>query len=761
MKQTTNLFLFFILFIMSIVFLMLPVSAFDNYATSGTVTYQLQDSLGYNIAEDNYANQITPTVIRHRFTDAKILNSLTNIGAYTFTSDGYSNSTTFTATVDSVYYGSGIASISSVSGVVYSIDFNVVDKVYADTLTGDKTIDLVFDQSIFNGVTAVVRYDTIALTSANPTYFDAAGAGTAAIGAYVSSISSYYVHDYVYDYDSSLDFFTLDVDKNDYSSMLYIVNKSGDIYTSDTAYSTTDLSMYKPYNNGVVLSMKVDVDGGTYVNTTIHIGVEDQTGSITLDKTSYSQSETMTMTYSIHDFDTITYDYYLDVTTGDSTDRFYLFVPNADYTYGFDLNSPLGIYYVDLVYELISDNSVSGILASDFASLSEYGDTAITISSAYDNVTAYNLPKNTHVKFDVISNINIDNVYSSLVTTNVGHTYFINEEIEQGMDGNTAYIVINFSEVGEREVMLQVCNESTSTCANYVFTGYEIGIASEVMHIKYIRNNFTDSSDITLHITQGTSVRFSIWCDKNIDVLTGDSISCFNDTVAGHGYMDILFDTAGSYAAMLTAYNASVDNSDSQVWSVYVLPINATGGTHGSVYWTVNPCIVGDTTFIHYNAVNVTNPMLKVVSECGTFETTYGLFSESGTTVFIPEIVGTYNVTLFEKLNPTVVYASDVLTVWYSETDVTDPTEPDISDFSGKFETMLSNDAFIALLVIIACVGAFGKIGGVVGVFLGMVTGISISFLMGYLPIWILFVMVLALCVVFVSKLINSFGGNE
>jgi hypothetical protein len=74
---------------------------------------------------------------------------------------------------------------------------------------------------------------------------------------------------------------------------------------------------------------------------------------------------------------------------------------------------------------------------------------------------------------------------------------------------------------------------------------------------------------------------------------------------------------------------------------------------------------------------------------------------------------------------------------------------------------MLSNDAFIALLVIIACVGAFGKIGGVVGVFLGMVVGISISFLMGYLPAWILFIMVLALCVVFVSKLVNSFGGGE
>lgn len=98
-------------------------------------------------------------------------------------------------------------------------------------------------------------------------------------------------------------------------------------------------------------------------------------------------------------------------------------------------------------------------------------------------------------------------------------------------------------------------------------------------------------------------------------------------------------------------------------------------------------------------------------------------------------------------------------------TAIDDPVDDDEIDddvtFGTKFESMLSSDAFVALLIIIACVGAFGKIGGVVGVFLGMVVGISISFLMGHLPAWILFIMVLALCVVFVSKLINSFGGGE
>jgi hypothetical protein len=139
-----------------------------------------------------------------------------------------------------------------------------------------------------------------------------------------------------------------------------------------------------------------------------------------------------------------------------------------------------------------------------------------------------------------------------------------------------------------------------------------------------------------------------------------------------------------------------------------------------------------------------------------------GLMTINGSTYLnyaIPR-TGNYEITLSSGGFEIVKQYITVHEGFIDDAEIEEVEDDDVT-FGTKFESMLSSGAFVALLIIIACVGAFGKIGGVVGVFLGMVVGISISFLMGYLPAWILFIMVLALCVVFVSKLINSFGGGE
>jgi len=129
---------------------------------------------------------------------------------------------------------------------------------------------------------------------------------------------------------------------------------------------------------------------------------------------------------------------------------------------------------------------------------------------------------------------------------------------------------------------------------------------------------------------------------------------------------------------------------------------------------------------------------------------------------------GTWTVNLYEKdrttglrslLDTDTYVIVDNATSTYV-TDVTPDVDPTLNPID-RINALLASNAFIGVLVMIACMGAFGRIGGTVGLVLGTVAGVSLASMLGYVPMWFVFVMVLALAVVFTSKIVSGLGGDK
>jgi len=123
---------------------------------------------------------------------------------------------------------------------------------------------------------------------------------------------------------------------------------------------------------------------------------------------------------------------------------------------------------------------------------------------------------------------------------------------------------------------------------------------------------------------------------------------------------------------------------------------------------------------------------------------------------------GTWMVNLYEYNCDSGLIAlldSDTFTVTNqsTETIIDDITEP--VDVTEGVENLLNSNIFIALIIMIACIGAFVALGAV-GIILGATVGICFSAVMQVIPTWILFVWVLTLIVIFTSKLINNITGD-
>lgn len=459
-------------------------------------------------------------------------------------------------------------------------------------------------------------------------------------------------------------------------------------------------------------------------------------------------------------------------------------------------------YRVDIAYD--GSSQAMDICTINADIVPDYSTAVMSIGYFYANrsgwvppIKAVVVSQNDVVKHTIYTNMHPDyyNVYyspdhDSFDTFFTDYTIieqYVSDTSWTYIDGVQVYqtitnITLPNSDNGVFRIKFEAVNITTHT-SDDVETHFNVGSLDHAIDIYdyYMRNGYHTEIEYygtSVTVPYNDLILFGVLTDEIINISSFkindlEIVGVANVTsdyfiVRGYSLMDI-----GKNTVEIEVENIPTGSTDVMTWDVFVSGTTVPDGVTAQLYFMEDRIALGDFATVFYNIVNITNPSVQILYmnddtkyKCSIQE------DQSGSFEYTPLKTGQYTACIIDADN--TVYAQIYLWVteegfeWEQDPDTgewEETPEVDIDDigdsFGTKFETMLSNDAFIALLVIIACVGAFGKIGGVVGVFLGMVTGISISFLMGYLPTWILFIMVLALCVVFVSKLVNSFGGGE
>ena len=363
------------------VFFVIPVSADGNVSKSGSVTYSYSQSNTYGLSSAHSYSVPSPTSLYHRFTDATYLDHFTASGIYERKSGVYytiNSYTTFTATVDGIYYGSGIVGLDELNenDIHFKMHFTDINDSYTSTLTGIKTIMLSYDSSILSDVDSIlVGYPstvnganpaTTVLTSSNPTAMDATGDEGLALtyGTCFSSWAINYENDYDYFYNNDTGLSNVDVSKGYSSSKWNVHNLSGGSYFYESSYNTNDIDQTFIRGEQVHANITLNVDGGVYVNTVLDLGGYDEEEedededyfiyNITTELDEYSLGDTVNVTYTtdqkgtIQVVKTISGDIYHSI-------GFVSGATNATWQFYIAGNEPFGFYDV---YLLDSSNSI-------------------------------------------------------------------------------------------------------------------------------------------------------------------------------------------------------------------------------------------------------------------------------------------------------------------------------------------------------------------------------------------------------------------
>lgn len=299
-----------------------PVSADGNVSVSGTVSYSYSQSNSYGISPSVWYGVVVPTRIAHRFTDAKYLDSLYASGIYKrssgveYTINDY---TTFSATVDGIFYGSGIVGMieESTSNVCFDLVFTTINSSLADSLTGFHLIYLTYDTSILSDVTIKQVSGPInlgapssSLTSSNPTGLGISqNSDIYAYGAtYLSSWYNSYENGYNYFYNNITGLSNVDLSKGSSSSKWNIHNISGGSYFYESSYNVNDIDQSFIRGEQVHANVTFNVDGGVYVNTVLDLGGYTESASeggsssfdynITAELDEYAPGDIVNVTYS-------------------------------------------------------------------------------------------------------------------------------------------------------------------------------------------------------------------------------------------------------------------------------------------------------------------------------------------------------------------------------------------------------------------------------------------------------------------------------
>jgi len=357
-----------LLFLVS--FCIIPCTA---YSESGAVEYQIAENKAYTTTlSGGWTDSIyDKDRIYHRFTDAKILYRVIDKSTFSRLSVDIpaNNYTSFFATVDSIYYGSGYVNILDNEGDVwFDIQFTNVNSSYANSLCGNHYIDFIYDESVFSrtsggGVSS--RLCSPPSTSIDkPTTFMYSYSGFyepkmhGNIETY-TAYSVHYINNYEYVHNESTGFATLDISKNNMASDWSVFNYDQLNYFSEGVFSSTDLYNFFTFDNGVYINVTFNFEGGTSIYKTIEVGSSSGIPSafnytIITGQNEYAPGDTVNVTYTtdqkgtIQVVKTISEDIYHSI-------GFISGATNATWQFYIAGNEPYGFYDV---YLLDSSNSI-------------------------------------------------------------------------------------------------------------------------------------------------------------------------------------------------------------------------------------------------------------------------------------------------------------------------------------------------------------------------------------------------------------------
>lgn len=432
-------------------------------------------------------------------------------------------------------------------------------------------------------------------------------------------------------------------------------------------------------------------------------------------------------------------------------------------------------YYV---VEVIT-NGQSQAEASAVINIGDYWTTDdIYIDSYTVNKTTFEgqtttVDKEESAKATLTTNINIDYIDVYYYTEEMGIT--ITQDYDYEINGNMVNVTFPNSDHGYYYARIDVFNIST-TSENRQYLFFDVGTGSKGIDIYNSKVAMMDTGEVIttesivgyggndLYLPLVRTVTFDLYTDEiiNSTLITSDDLEegglNYNFTQTYHLRRSYNFDTPGLHEIEMTVYNDETNSNDYIKWNCYVQGIDQSG-LNGSVvmYWTKSEIELNGIGLLYFNVTDLPeNPILEITSTTeSNYETTRTLYpTQAGTETVQTNEAGVFTATMTCE---GVVYAIATLTITDPTVIVEDVTE---EDFSTTFDGLIASSAFIALLIIIACVGSFGKVGGAVGAVLGGIVGISISTIMEFLPWWIFFVMILALVVLFSSKVVSNIGGE-
>jgi len=396
-----------LLFLLVLAVFIQPAFAYDDYNTSGSINYQYGQSNSYTLGTDSncWYGVVVPTCIHHRFTDAKYFNSLYVSGIYKrstgveYTINDY---TTFTATVDGIYYGCGIVGMieDTSTNICFDLDFTEINESYADTLSGIHNIVLSYDGSILSDVTrkylgyptasAHSNFDTI-LTSVNPSALESSqNADVYTDCNYFAAWSSAFSNDYDYSYNSTTGLSSINIDKLYSSSKWNIHNFTGGSYFYESAYNLNDID--QSFLRGAQVRANVTFYAGETVHVTRTIdpyGTDEEEEDeddytpceVSTDNSSYLRGDMVTVYYNTSTAGELRV--YVDqnqlmhqrTITGPTVDGVWTFYISDD--------EPLGLYQVMLT------NSLNDMLDTAYYNLTSSGSVLSVVpeySELYDNI---------------------------------------------------------------------------------------------------------------------------------------------------------------------------------------------------------------------------------------------------------------------------------------------------------------------------------------------------------------------------------------
>ena len=585
----------------------------QNYNTSGIVEYQLSESASYTRSGTFTPAQVFglyPYQISHRFTDAQYLymvgfkNELSRKNS----AIPVNVQSSFTATVDGIYYGSGQIVLSDRyvdNKVALYYYFNDINSTYAESLTGTKIITISTNLDFVNNVVSRTSQnrDPNEPTAAQPTRAIASGSGNFnSLNGYIfgdvqviTSFGKFYQNPYTYTYNSNTKTFTLSVNRSTSASKLRIYDFSGTEYVNENLYSNARFDLVKPLQNGVILDVTYDFDGGTTRTKQIHLASTttapgSSSSSISWDKKTYNKGETGQITYQINNFNDNVFDYYLHIFDSSSTKVNHpISSSSGSYSYTFNPNAISGYYAARI--EAYYANGTRVYLEGD---------------SAYYSNEVYRVTFSQHVY--TVGDTAIISYYGAPAGSFIYlHGQFNNQDIVTAnftnLSGN-GYVTYEFTD-----------NNAGFYYARLIYNSYNLAMdtCKVATGDKASMYGYVYDAD-TLQPIPGAYVYSQT--DGVSDTTDADG---FYGVIVSKGYQSIAVSAPGTYQSIIQ--NVSVAGSTNQNFHLTYIPIEGYARIYGYVYdYNTNMPLTGVSVSATMSNTTMTRTATATTNQYGYYD---------------------------------------------------------------------------------------------------------------------------------------------